>query len=131
MFEKITCFLPQLKEGQYGKTVVFRVKGGRRKYVEYSRVVQDFESAVFRFVDEHPEMRLTDYYGILREAGVRPDSASLKDADASAYDGRTVMALIVGSIRAERFCDGALLGSFESGCIRKWLERLAEIDSAG
>jgi hypothetical protein len=32
------------------------------------------------------------------------------------------------SIRAERFCDGALLGFFEKGCVGKWLERLKEID---
>lgn len=38
------------------------------------------------------------------------------------------MALIIGAIRAERFCNGALLGSFEDGSIRKWLERLKEID---
>jgi len=39
-----------------------------------------------------------------------------------------VMALIMGAARAERFCDGALLGSFNSGCIAKWLIRLKNID---
>ena len=52
----------------------------------------------------------------------------MKNANVNALDGTTVVALIVGAIRAERFCDGALLDFFESGCIEKWLERLAEID---
>ncbi|MFQ8599328.1 MAG: DUF6508 domain-containing protein [Oscillospiraceae bacterium] len=37
-----------------------------------------------------------------------------------------VMALIM-AVRAERFCDGALLGFFKDGSIRKWLERLKEV----
>lgn len=39
------------------------------------------------------------------------------------------MALITGAVRAERFCDGALLGFFKDGSIRKWLERLKELDN--
>ena len=38
------------------------------------------------------------------------------------------MALIIGAIRAERFCNGALLGFFKDGSITKWLSRLKEID---
>lgn len=38
------------------------------------------------------------------------------------------MALLLGAVRAERFCDGALLGFFEDGSIRRWLVRLREID---
>ena len=42
--------------------------------------------------------------------------------------GQCVMALIVGAVRAERFCDGALLTFFTDGSIRRWLERLKEIN---
>ena len=38
------------------------------------------------------------------------------------------MALIIGAVRAERFCDGALLDFLDTGCILKWLQRLEEID---
>ena len=41
------------------------------------------------------------------------------------------MALLLGAVRAERFCDGALLGFFEDGSIRRWLLRLREIDNGG
>ena len=52
----------------------------------------------------------------------------MEGADVSALDGKTVMALLVGAVRAERFCDGALLGFLESGCIGRWLRRLRQID---
>jgi hypothetical protein len=49
----------------------------------------------------------------------------------SDLDGQAVMALLLGAVRAERFCDGALLGFFEDGSIRRWLLRLREIDNGG
>ena len=52
----------------------------------------------------------------------------MRNADVSTLDGSAVMALIVGAIRAERFCDGALLDFFENGNVQKWLERLSELD---
>ena len=55
----------------------------------------------------------------------------MESADVSALDGQTVMALLVGAVRAERFCDGALLGFLESGCVERWLRRLREIDGVG
>ena len=53
---------------------------------------------------------------------------SMSEADVSRLDGKCVMAMIVGAVRAERFCDGALLGFFKDGSIRKWLERLRELN---
>lgn len=54
----------------------------------------------------------------------------MSEADVSQLDAQCVMALIMGAVRAERFCDGALLGFFRDGSIRKWLERLKEIDDS-
>ena len=53
----------------------------------------------------------------------------MKDADISSMDAKGVIALLIGAVRAERFCDGALLEFFEEGYILRWLERLAEIDN--
>ena len=39
--------------------------------------------------------------------------------------------LLWGAVRAERFCDGALLDFFESGSVLKWLEWLKTIDEGG
>jgi hypothetical protein len=51
----------------------------------------------------------------------------MSDADVSKLDAQCIMALIMGAVRAERFCDGALLGFFKDGSIQKWLERLKEL----
>ena len=55
----------------------------------------------------------------------------MSGADVSDFGGRTVMALLPGAVRAERFCDGALLGFLEDGSIIRWLLRLREIDNGG
>ena len=85
--------------------------------------------AIYRFVDEHKEMQLNRYSDILEEATIRWDSASMRDADVSGLDGRTVVALLLGAVRAERFCDGALLDFCTDGCVVKWLRRLEDIDN--
>ena len=41
------------------------------------------------------------------------------------------MMSILGAVRAERFCDGVLLGFFENGSIARWIERLKELDTDG
>ena len=73
-------------------------------------------------------MKLTRYGDILGEANIKWDAQSMKYADVSALDGRTVMALLVGAVRAERFCDGAFLAFCEDSNIAKWLQRLKELD---
>jgi len=52
----------------------------------------------------------------------------MHDVDVTEFDEKSVLALIMGAVRAERFCDGALLAFFEDGCILKWLKRLKDID---
>ena len=53
----------------------------------------------------------------------------MANADVSMMDGQGVMTLILAAIRAERFCDGALLTYLKKGCIKKWLGRLEELDN--
>ena len=43
-------------------------------------------------------------------------------------NGQAVMALLLGAIRAEKFCSGALKTFLELGCIEKWLTRLQELE---
>ena len=52
----------------------------------------------------------------------------MSEADVSNADGKLVMALLVGALRADRFCEGALLGFLKDGSVARWLERLKEID---
>lgn len=136
MFESLTKYLPQLTEGQhYGDWVIDRESKGTlddpidAPFVDYGETATDIENAVYSFVDGHPEFELADYNDILEKNGLEWTSESMASADVSALDGQAVMALLLGAVRAERFCDGALLGFFDQGCIRRWIERLREIDT--
>lgn len=134
MYEGITAFLPRLKNTEYGEWVVDTVNDGSPEhpqqfpFVAYQRVVKELVDATYSFLNQHEEMGLAQYQKILNKANIEWDENSMKNANVSSADGKTVMALLIGAIRAERFCDGALLEFFEDGSIVKWLSRLLEID---
>nr|WP_294681741.1 DUF6508 domain-containing protein [uncultured Anaerotignum sp.] len=56
---------------------------------------------------------------------------SMSTAVVENLDAKCVLAMILGAVRAERFCDGALLGFFENGSIARWIERLKALDTDG
>ncbi len=97
-------------------------------FVNYSESVTAFVKAVYRFVDTHPAMDIRNYSAILEEAGLKWDYTVMSNADVTGLTGRTLMALILGAIRADRFCEGTLLSFFNEGHIIKWLQRLKQID---
>lgn len=72
-----------------------------------------------------PESYYEEY---LKENGLEWGTDSMKDADVSSLNAQCVLALLMSAVRAERFCDGALLDFFKSGYILKWLERLQNIE---
>ena len=135
MFESLTKHLPAIENAEeFGNWVVDRESKGtmndpiRTPYVNYGTTVADVEQAIYDFVDEHPEYELTHYGDILERNGLEWGSRAMSGADVSELDGQAVMALLLGAVRAERFCDGALLGFFGDGSMRRWLLRLKEID---
>lgn len=138
MFESLTKHLPAIENAEgFGNWVVDRESKGtmddpiKMPYVNYGTTVADVEQAIYDFVDEHPEYELTHYRDILGRNGLEWGSQAMSGADVSELDGQAVMALLLGAVRAERFCDGALLGFFGGGSMRRWLLRLREIDDKG
>ena len=136
IYDSLVSFLPRLKEIKYGEVYPKRQLGDgtiENPYImpfyAYATVVHEFEDAVYTFVDEHPEFQLNHYYDVLLLEGVTWGIDSMSKADVSHMSGQTIMALMIGAIRAERFCTGALNTFFETGCIEKWLRRLKEIQN--
>mgnify|MGYP006781790899 FL=1 len=133
-FESLTKYIQQLKDDKFGDWVIDRENDGTPEhpihmpFVNYSENVDFFRKDVWRFMEENEDMELNRYRDILNENGIEWGSDSMSEADVSFLNAQCVMALIMGAIRAERFCDGALLDFFENGSILKWLERLKEID---
>ena len=91
-------------------------------------MVHRFIDDVYDFSDNNKDFELTRYGEILERNGLEWGLKSMSEAAVSFLDAQCVMALIMGAVRAERFCDGALLGFFKDGSIRRWLARLEEID---
>ena len=134
MFQKLTGFIERLDSEEYGNWVIDKENDGspehpiQMPYVNYGREAIAFENAVYKFVDEHPEYDMKNYREILEKAGIEWGTNSMEGAIVSDLDARTVLALLIGAIRANRFCEGALLDFMKSGAIQRWLVRLKELD---
>ena len=134
-FENLIKYLPLLEDDNIGTWIIDRENDGspehpiQMPFVNYSEMVHDFIKDVYDFEEKNKDFELTRYGEILEKNGLKWGSKSMSEADVSSLDGQCIMALIMGAVRAERFCDGALLGFFKDGSIKKWLERLKKIDT--
>ena len=133
-FKNLTKYLPLLGDDTIGTWFVDRENDGspehpkQMPFVQYTEMAHRFLDDVYDFMENNKDFELNHYGEILNQNGIEWGSKSMSEADVADKDARCVMALIMGAVRAERFCDGALLGFFKDGSVRKWLERLKEID---
>lgn len=124
MYEELTDILEDLPQGEYGSWIIDRENDGslehpiQMPYVSYSRIVEKFMDAVYTFDKRHPEYGLNRYSDILEQNGIKWASDSMDAVDVADKDGICVMALLLGTVRAERFCDGHCLASLKEGAYR-------------
>ena len=133
-FERLTKYIPLLDQADIGIWVIDKENDGTIEhpiqfpFVAYSKLVSNFIEDVGIFVEENSEMHLTQYGEILEACGLEWSTQSMSGAIVEDLDAKVVCALIVGAVRAERFCDGALLNFFKNGSMMRWLCRLQEIN---
>jgi hypothetical protein len=133
-FDILTKYIPLTQMDSVGEWVIDKENDGtpdhpiQMPFVGYSEMVNNFINDVYTFKENNKDMELTRYSDILIDNGLEWGTESMKNADVSDLNAQCVMALIMGAVRAERFCDGVLLDFFKSGCILKWLERLNSIE---
>jgi ADP-ribosyl-[dinitrogen reductase] hydrolase len=134
-FKVLTKYIDKLEQEQsYGKWVVDEKNDGtfehpiQMPFVDYSRLVMDFEDDFKGFMHDHQEYELNHYYTILEKNGLAWGQESMRSANVDDLDAQCVLALITGAIRAEHFSGGALLSFFEEGLMLKWLKRLRTLD---
>ena len=99
-------------------------------FVIYSITVKKLADDIYKFAKESNEIVPSKYAEILQANGIEWGYDSMMKADASVLDAQCILALLIASLRAERFCDGALLGFIKSGAVTRWLKRLQELDEA-
>ncbi|MCT8977881.1 DUF6508 domain-containing protein [Clostridium sp. CX1] len=136
-FERLTKYIPLIQDDKFGQWIIDKENDGipehriHMPFVNYSQTVDFFHEDLYKFCEEHPEYEHTRYGETLEANGLKWGTESMEAADASSLDAKCVIALLMGAVRAERFCDGALLGFFKSECILCWLQRLKAIDEGG
>ncbi len=135
-FTVLTKYINELQEVEvFGEWVIDQENDGSSErpiqfpFVNFSRVSDSFVEEFYKFSESHPEYELQRYGEILEKNGIEWDNKQMRKADVDKLDEQAILALMMGAIRAERFCDGALLGFFEDGYMLKWLKRLKEIDT--
>ena len=134
-YENLTKYLLQLNDEPVGEWIIDHKNDGslehpkQMPFVNYTEMVHHFIEDVYAFKDTNEDLELNRYGEILQENGLEWGGESMRGADVSTKNARCVLALIMGAVRAERFCDGALLSFFKGGSIHKWLQRLEDIDS--
>ena len=104
MYEKLTMFLPVLGE-VYVNWAEIHVKQPSMPFVVYETAARQLIDAIRDYVRQHNEY--AEYGQILHKAGIEWNYDSMSEADASILDGKTIIALLVGAVQAEKFCDGA------------------------
>ena len=135
-FEILTKYIPQIKTDNFGEWIEDHEHDGTIEnpncmpYVQYSDTIDAFIHDVYRFKDTNKDFELERYREIMQEYSKELKCESVVDADPALLNERCITALIMYAMRAEHFCDGALIGFLESGKMVKWLERLYEIDNA-
>lgn len=137
MYESLTKYLDEFTGAEFGTWIIDKKNDGTPEhplefpFVNYSRVVDQFIHDVYSFVDNHEEMGLYSYQKVLEENGIKWNAKSMETAVVDDLDAKCVVALIYGAIRAERFCDGAILAFLKDGTFVRWLERLKTLDADG
>ena len=136
MYEKLTDFIPILKDDEFGDWVIDHENDGtiqhpiQMPFVTYGQAVRGLEAAIYDFMDTNHPFKNGDYGKILEENGMEWGVESMSAKDVSSADANCIIAMLIGAVRAERFCDGALLDFLKRGCIQRWLGRLKEMDES-
>lgn len=135
-YSALTKYINLLKNDNAGEWICDKENDGSSErpmhlpFVIYSITVHRLEGDIYKFAKESNEIIPSKYAEILQANGIEWGYDSMMKADASELDAQCILALLIASLRAERFCDGALLGFIESGAVVRWLKRLQELDEA-
>ena len=135
-YSALTKYINLLKNDNVGEWSCDKENNGSSErpmqlpFVIYSITVHKLADDIYKFAKESDEIVLGEYAEILQANGIEWGYDSMMKADASGLDAQCILALLIASLRAERFCDGALLGFIESGAVTRWLKRLQELDEA-
>lgn len=135
-YSALTKYINLLKNDNAGEWICDKENDGSSErpihvpFVSYSIAVDNLADDIYEFAKESNEIVPSKYAEILQANGIEWGYDSMMKADASELDAQCILALLIASLRAERFCDGALLEFIKSGAVTRWLKRLQKLDEA-
>ena len=135
-YSVLTKYINLLENDNVGEWIVDKENDGSSErpmhlpFVSYSIAVDNLADDIYKFAKESNEIVPGKYAEILQANGIEWGYDSMMKADASGLDAQCILALLIAFLRAERFCDGALLGFIKNGAVIRWLKRLQELDEA-
>lgn len=135
-YSALTKYINLLKNDNAGEWICDKENDGSSErpihvpFVSYSIAVNNLADDIYKFAKESYEIVPSKYAEIIQANGIEWGYDSMMKADASELDAQCILALLIASLRAERFCDGALLGFIKNGAGIRWLKRLQELDEA-
>ncbi len=135
-YSALTKYINLLKNDNAGEWICDKENDGSSErpihvpFVSYSIAVNNLADDIYKFAKESDEIVPSKYAEIIQANGIEWGYDSMMKADASELDAQCILALLIASLRAERFCNGALLEFIESGAVIRWLKRLQELDEA-
>lgn len=135
-YSVLTKYINLLENDNVGEWIVDKENDGSSErpmhlpFVIYSITVKKLADDIYKFAKESDEIVPGKYADILNANGIEWGYDSMMQADASELDAQCILALLIAFLRAERFCDGALLGFIKNGAVIRWLKRLQELDEA-
>lgn len=135
-YSALTKYINLLKNDNAGEWICDKENDGSSErpihvpFVSYSIAVNNLADDIYKFAKESDEIVPSKCAEILQANGIKWGYDSMMKADASGLDAQCILALLIASLRAERFCDGALLGFIKGGDVTRWLKRLQELDEA-
>ena len=135
-YSALTKYIKKKKNDNAGEWICDKENDGSSErpihvpFVSYSIAVNNLADDIYKFAKESDEIVPSKYAEIIQANGIEWGYDSMMKADASELDAQCILALLIASLRAERFCDGALLEFIESGAVIRWLKRLQELDEA-
>lgn len=132
-FDKIIALMEPLKKDTYGEW-----HGGLEEkkpddttfqlpFVAYTQTAHKLISEIQDFVDQNPDYELRRYEKVLKERNIEFSQEAFNKVDLGNLDAQGIMAMLVGLMRAERFCEGVFLDNLKNGFIIKCIQRLDEI----
>ena len=131
-YSVLTKYINLLENDNVGEWICDKENDGSSErpmhvpFVIYSITVHKLADDIYKFAKESDEIVPSKYADIFNANGIKWGYDSMMKADASELE----LALLIASLRAERFCDGALLEFIKSGAVTRWLKRLQELDEA-